>query len=151
MSDNKPASRNMLRWISGPAAALLIGTALCGSVAAEVTVSPAGKGYDIDVTGQVSTTEVLDAIAAATGATIEGYPEDGTVADNRIRGASLERALRALLPKAAFVVRFSEDDTPTAIIFLSDSKGAAPAGGDPGMDEGMDALDGAEPPMEESQ
>ena len=141
----------MLRWFSVPANTLLIGTLLCGSVAAEVSVAPAGKGYDIDVSGQASTTEVIDAIAAATGATIQGYPEDGTVADNHIRGASLERALRALLPKAAFVVRFNADDTPAAIIFLSDAKDAATQGTDPGVDEGLDAIDEAAPAMEELQ
>ena len=141
----------MLRWFSVPANALLIGVLLCGSVAAEVNVAPAGKGYDIDVSGQASTTEVIDAIAAATGATIQGYPEDGTVADNRIRGASLERALRALLPNAAFVVRFNADDTPAAIIFLSDAKDAAPPGADPGFDEGLDAIDETAPPMEDLQ
>lgn len=151
MPDTKPTGQNTLRWISGPIIALLIGGALCGSVAAEVSVSPAGKGYDIDVSGQVSTTEVLDAIAAATGATIEGYPEDGAIADNRIRGASLERALRALLPKAAFVVRFDADDTPAAIIFLSDAKNVPSQGADPGNDEGMDAIDDAAPPMEDIQ
>ena len=141
----------MLRWFSGPATALFIGTLLCGSVAAEVNVAQAGKGYDIDVSGQASTTEVIDAIAAATGATIQGYPLDGTVADNRIRGASLERALRALLPKAAFVVRFNADDTPAAIIFLSDAKDAAPQGADPDVDEGLDAIDETAPPMEDFQ
>lgn len=141
----------MLRWFSVPANTLLIGTLLCGSVAAEVSVAPAGKGFDIDVSGQASTTEVIDAIAAATGATIQGYPEDGTVADNRIRGASLERALRALLPKAAFVVRFNTDDTPAAIIFLSDAKDAAPQGADPDVDEGLDAIDETAPPMEDFQ
>ena len=55
----------MLRWFSASANALLIGALLCGSVAAEVSVAPAGKGYDIDVSGQASTTEVIDAIAAA--------------------------------------------------------------------------------------
>ena len=94
---------------------------------------------------------MIDAIAAATGATIQGYPEDGTVADNHIRGASLERALRALLPKAAFVVRFNADDTPAAIIFLSDAKDAASQGADPDVDEGLDAIDEATPPMEDLQ
>jgi hypothetical protein len=141
----------MLRWFSAYANALLIGTLLCGSVAAEVNVAPSGKGYDIDVSGQASTTEVIDAIAAATGATIQGYPEGGTVADNRIRGASLERALRALLPKAAFVVRFNADDTPAAIIFLSDAKDSAPQGADPDADEGLDAIDETAPPMEDFQ
>lgn len=141
----------MLQWISGHATVLLIGAALSGSVAAEVNVSPAGKGYDIDVTGQASTTEVLDAIAATTGATIEGYPVDGTIADNRIRGASLERALRALLPKAAFVVRFNADDTPAAIIFLSDSKDATSEGAGPDIDEGMDGINTDPPPMDDLQ
>lgn len=141
----------MQRWTSASATALLIGAALCGSVAAEVNVSPGGKGYDIDVSGQASTKEVLDAIAAATGATIEGYPEDGTVADSRIRGASLERALRALLPKAAFVVRFNADDTPAAIIFLSDTKDATSQDADPGIDEGMEGIDTDPPPMDDVQ
>jgi hypothetical protein len=141
----------MLRRVSKSVIVLLIGAALCGSVAAEVNVSPAGKGYDIVVSGQASTKEVLDAIAAATGAIIEGYPEDGTVADNRIRGASLERALRALLPKAAFVVRFDADDTPSVIIFLSNAKDAASESAEPGIDEGMGATDSAPPSTEEFQ
>lgn len=130
---------------------MLIGAALCSSAAAEITVAPAGKGFDIDITEQASSTEVVDAIADAIGVKVEGYPEEGPVAASHLRSASLERALRALLPKAAFVVRFNEDDTPAAIIFLSESKDAPPEGGEPGIDEGMEESDGGTAPTDDQQ
>ena len=151
MPDTTPTSRTMLRWISGSAIALLMSASLCGPVAAEIIVAPSGKGYDIDITEQASSTEVVDAIADAIGVTVEGYPEEGPIAASHLRSASLERALRALLPKAAFVVRFNEDDTPAAIIFLSAPKDASPDGGEPGIDEGMDENDDAAAPTEELQ
>lgn len=102
--------------------AVLLGAASGGTAWAEITVSPAARGYDIDITDQATSTELIDTIAAALGIKVQGYPVDSTVGANQLRGASLERALRALLPTARFVVRFNDDDSPEAIIFLSDSK-----------------------------
>jgi hypothetical protein len=62
----------MLRWFSASANALLIGALLCGSVAAEVSVAPAGKGFDIDVSGQASTTEVIETIGTRHGRSSSG-------------------------------------------------------------------------------
>lgn len=135
---------------------IVLSTALLGAASgatawAEVTVAPAARGYDIDITGQASSTELIDAIAAALGIKVQGYPADSTVTANQLRGASLERALRALLPTARFVVRFNDDDTPEAIIFLSASKDGE-MGNDPDLSEDImlpndaETYDPAEPP-----
>lgn len=90
---------------------------------ADVTVRPATKGYDIDVTENASSSELLDAIANSTGATIKGQPEEVTLAANHLKATSLERAIRVLIPGANFVVRFGPDDAPAQIIFLSAKAG----------------------------
>ncbi len=111
---------------------------LAGSAQAEVTVTPAAKGYDIDIVGQASVGELLDAIAKG-GITITGQPPDATITANHFRSASLERALRALLPHAPFVVRFAKNGVPEKIIFLSAAKGEGEgAGGDAGPATGDD-------------
>lgn len=119
--------------------AAFLGAASGGTAWAEITVSPAARGYDIDITDQASSTELIDAIAAALGIKVQDYPADSTVAASQLRGASLERALRALLPTARFVVRFNDDDSPEAIIFLSASK-------DGEMGDGLDASGDMMPP-----
>lgn len=124
-------------WAFSPAAAFIIAVCLAGAAQAEVTVAPAGRGYDIDVAGQVSSAELLSAIATATGVTITGDPEDATIRDSHFRGTSLERALRALLPHAAFVVSFAKNGAPDRIIFLSAAKGED-AGGNGGQVTGTD-------------
>jgi len=101
---------------------VLLASISSGTAWAEITVSPAARGYDIDITDQASSTELIDAIAATLGIKVQGYPADSTVAAGQLRGASLERALRALLPTARFVVRFNDEDSPEAIIFLSAAK-----------------------------
>ncbi|MEI8177287.1 hypothetical protein [Aestuariivirga sp.] len=141
-----------LRWAL-PAAVLLMGAALPCAAEAGVTVTAAAKGYDIDITDSVSTTELLDAITSATGATIKGQPEEMTVNANHLRSTSLEGALRKLLPGAGFAVRFSADNAPAEIIFLTAKDGAAAQGPDDGSSTGADGnldsgTDGAadEPP-----
>lgn len=130
--------------------AALFGVTTSSTAWAEITVSPAARGYDIDVTDPVSSTELIDAIAAALEIKVKGYPDESTVAANQLRGASLERALRALLPSARFVVRFNEDDSPAALIFLSAGKGGEPGlelsepGGSMPPDD-TDTYDGSEP------
>jgi hypothetical protein len=124
--------------------------ALCGPAAAGVTVTPAAKGYDIDIDGQASASELIEAIAGATGVEIKGQPEDATVGPNHLRNTSLERALRQLLPKAPFAIRFDADDTPETIIFLSPSQEGATADGSDGAGEsdetdGSDGGDGTDP------
>ena len=111
-----------LRSIVMPVAIFSAGALLCGAATADVTVKPATKGYDIDITGSASATELIDAIASATGVDIKGKPEDTPVGANHLRNASLERALRVLLPKAPFVVKSDDEDMPTEIIFLSPSQ-----------------------------
>ena len=137
MSDITSSWRMTLCSIMGPVAVLAAGVALCGTAAAEVTVKPASKGYDIDITGDATAAELIEAIASATGADIKGEPENTAVGVNHLRNASLERALRALLPKAPFAVKSDDDDMPTEIIFLSPSQ----MGGDPA--DGGDASDPA--------
>jgi hypothetical protein len=116
----------MLRWAM-PAAVLVF--AMAGSALAGVTVSPAGRGYDIDIDGETSASELLDAIASASGATVKGQPQDATITTNHLRGTTLERAIRQLLPGAAFTIRFGEDERPDAIIFLSPEDGSSTAEG----------------------
>ena len=118
---------------------VLLASISSGTAWAEITVSPAARGYDIDITDQASSTELIDAMTAALGIKVQGYPADSTVAASQLRGASLERALRALLPTARFVVRFNDDDSPEAIIFLSASK-------DGEMGDGLDASGDMMPP-----
>ncbi|MFO1133166.1 MAG: hypothetical protein U1E16_14295 [Hyphomicrobiales bacterium] len=101
--------------------AFLLGTVLCSGAIAGVTVTPASKGYDIDVSDQASSSELLDAISDATGVTIKGLPDETTLATNHLRSTTLERALRMLMPGTNFVVRFGPDNAPTQIIFLSES------------------------------
>lgn len=110
---------------------------------AEVTVTPVAKGYDVDVIGQASSAEVLEAIAGATGVEIKGTPGDTTVNESHLRSASLERAIRALLPRAGFVVSSDAEGKPVSIIFMAVSgDGGAPPPGDPTM---PDAQDGSVP------
>lgn len=139
----------MLRSIMGLVTTLAVGAALCGAAAAEITVKPATKGYDIDITGEASASELIEAIASATGVDIKGKPEDTPVGANHLRNASLERALRVLLPKAPFVVKSDDEDMPTEIIFLSPSqKGDGTADGQDNSDPAMmdqDLSDGTVP------
>lgn len=129
----------------------LVGTAVFFAVAgigaahADITVKPVARGYDIDVTSETTASELVDAIANATGVDIKGEPEDTTVGVNHLRSASLERALRALLPKAPFVVRSDADDTPTEIIFLAPRKNGdgSSDGTDDGSYDGNDGSDGS--------
>ena len=102
-------------------------------------MKPASRGYDIDITEGTTASDLLDAIADAAGVEIKGEPEDTEVVPNHLRNASLERALRMLLPKAPFAVRYDADDTPEAIVFLSPSAGAGD-GADTG-DDGSDTMD----------
>ncbi|MEI7599933.1 MAG: hypothetical protein WCJ41_11520 [Aestuariivirga sp.] len=149
MSDITSSWRMTLRAVMGPVAVLAAGAALCGAAAAEVTVKPAAKGYDIDITGNATASELIEAIASATGVDIKGEPEDTPVGANHLRNASLERALRALLPKAPFVVKSDDEDMPTEIIFLSPSQnGDGTAGGQDASDPAMtdqDLSDGTAP------
>lgn len=108
--------------------------ALCGPAAATIKIAPAEKGYDFDIDAQTTASELIDAIASATGVDIKGEPQDTTVGPNHLRNTSLERALRKLLPKAPFAVRFDADDTPEAIIFLTPSEGGGGANGSDGAD-----------------
>lgn len=159
MPDCSQRPRRMLRQILRGAAILVVAS-LSDAAHAEITVSPVARGYDIAITEQTSSTALIDSMAAALGVTVQGYPADSTVSKTQIRGASLERALRALLPEARFVVRFNDDDTPAAIIFLSsgegggaevdgdtatDSEGLPDPASEPDMDSAPDFLGGAEP------
>lgn len=116
-------------------------TILCGPALASVKVTPAQNGYDIDIDGEANATEVIEAIASATGVEIKGQPEDTAVGPDHLRNTSLERAIRKLLPKAPFAVRFDADDTPEAIIFLSPSQdgGADGSDGEDNSDSGDDS------------
>ena len=128
-----------------PAAVFCLGVALCAPAMAAVTVTPATKGYDIDVTGPSSASEVIDAIAGATGVVIKGEPEDATVGTNHLRNTSLERALRVLLPGAPFAVRFGEDDMPEEIIFLAPSQDGGDTANDGGGPDSEDIEDNMDP------
>lgn len=119
-------TRAPLARLLAPAAIITVSCITIGAAQAEVTVVPAARGFDIDVSDQATSTELLDAITSATGVKIEGAPEDAAIGANHLRSASLERALRTLMPRAGFVVRSRGDGTPEAIIFLS-----TPLGGDP--------------------
>jgi len=138
----------MLLRVFGWSAVIAIGLSWPGAALAEVTVTPAAKGYDVDVTGQASTTEVLEAIVGATGVEIKGTPGDAAVSENHLRGASLERAIRALLPKAGFIVRSDAEGKPAAIIFMAVSDdGSRPPGieaAPPPMPDGSAPLDPAD-------
>jgi hypothetical protein len=103
---------------------------------ADVTVTPADKGYDIAITDQASASDLLDAIASATGASVKGEPGDDDINPTRLTGVSLERALRGLLPKSAFAIRYGADGSPAMIIFLTQKDGAA-AGADDGSSPDM--------------
>lgn len=129
----------MPRRVIALAAIHLFGAALSGTAMADVTVKPAAKGYDIDITGDATASDLIDAIASATGVDIKGAPEDTPVGTNHLRNASLERSLRVLLPKAPFVVKSDEDGLPAEIIFLSPQTGS-----DPG--DGADTPDGGAAP-----
>lgn len=104
------------RW---QALALACSFALPGTAWAEVTVKPAARGYDIDITEEATSSDLIDAIAEATGANVKGEPEDASLAPNHLRSTSLERAIRMLIPGAKFAVRFNDDDSPAEIIFLA--------------------------------
>jgi hypothetical protein len=101
--------------------------ACCGTLPAvalaDVTVTPAAKGYDIDITGDASSSDLIDAIVGATGVAIKGEPGDATLTANHLKNTSLERALRSLLPGTNFAVRFGDDDKPSEIIFLTSGSG----------------------------
>lgn len=130
------------QWrVIGPVAMAVLCLLLPLPAWAEVSVTPAARGYDVDVVGQVSSSEVLDAFATATGIDIKGAPEETTVAETHLRGASLERALRALLPHAGFVVSSDADGKPTAIIFMAASQdGGADVQPDSGVGLGAPAM-----------
>lgn len=115
-------SRFATSWLAFPGVVgTLLAIMLSGTALADVTVTPTAKGYDIDVTDDASSSELLDAITKATGATIKGPPDEVTLSANHMKGTSLERAIRMLIPGANFVVRFGPDDAPAQIIFLSTS------------------------------
>ena len=117
---------------TGPTAIFLLAATLCGTAVADVKIAPAAQGYDIDIDGDTSATDLIEAIAAATGVEIKGEPEDVAIGANHLRNTSLERALRKLLPKAPFAVRFDSDETPEEIIFLSPAEDGGGADGGAG-------------------
>lgn len=126
-----PCLNAMLPRVLLLGALALGGAALPVPARAEVTVAAAAKGYDIAVTDDATATDLIDAITAATGIAVKGQPADDTLPATRLSGVSLERALRGLLPKAAFVVRYGDDGAPAMIIFLTpkDATGAGDAAG----------------------
>ena len=129
----------LLRRLFKPAAITMGVAALFTPARADVTVTPATKGYDIAITDQASASDVLDAITSATGVAVKGEPGDDAVNPTRLTGVSLERALRGLLPKAAFAIRYGADGAPAMIIFLTPKDGAAAGAGDgssPDMQDG---------------
>ena len=126
----------MLRRVLKPAALSFGLAALFTPAFADVTVTAADKGYDIAITDQASASDLIDAIAGATGAAVKGEPGDDAVNPTRLTGVSLERALRGLLPKAAFAIRYGADGSPAMIIFLTPKDGAA-AGADDGSSPDM--------------
>lgn len=148
MNASSPWLSGRLRNAAGGTAAVFLFVALSGTASAGITISPAARGYDIDITEQTSSTALIDALAGAAAVKVEGYPAESPVAASHLRNASLERALRALLPSARFVVRFNADDTPAAIIFLSSAEDADPG---IGMDDAIDPAVMQEPelPMEQ--
>lgn len=128
------------------AACLLLAFVSCRPALADVTVKPVEKGYDIDITEETSSSEVIDAIADATGVDIKGEPEDSMVPANHLRNVSLERALRTLLPRVPFSVRFDADDVPETIIFMAKAKDDASGDtGDSAGDSQIPADPGADP------
>lgn len=134
----RDAMNGKLRKVTVRTATLILALVISGPAVAEITISPAARGYDIDITGQTSSAALIDALAGAIGAKVEGYPPDSPVASGHLRNASIERALRTLLPTARFIVRFDADDTPAAIIFLSSATDGEPGteiddATDPGM------------------
>lgn len=143
--------RNLASWSNsklmqafGCPAALVVGLSWSAAALAEVTVTPIARGYNVDVTGQASTTELLEAIAGVTGVEIKGTPGDAAVGENHLRGASLERTIRALLPKAGFIIRSDAEGKPLAIIFMPASDESSPP---PGIDMAAPPLpDGSAPP-----
>lgn len=122
MSNPRKSAGGLARWIFTVVSSLAA-VASCEVALAEVTVKPAAKGYDIDVTEEASASDVVDAIVEATGVDIKGEPDDTSVPVNHLRNVSLERALRILLPHVPFAVRFDADDTPQTIIFMATAKG----------------------------
>ena len=83
----------LLRRLFKPAAITMGVAALFTPARADVTVTPATKGYDIAITDQASASDVLDAITSATGVAVKGEPGDDAVNPTRLTGVSLERAL----------------------------------------------------------
>ena len=106
------------------ASLLAMTVGLAHPASAEVTISPAASGYDIDIIGPVSSTELIDVISAATGVAVKNRPEDTTINTNHLRSTSLDRALRKLLPGTAFTIRSGDEGAPAMIIFLSPSAAA---------------------------
>jgi hypothetical protein len=111
----------MLRRVLAAGVAVMLATVLSSPARADVTVTPVAKGYDIDVSDQASSAELLDAITTATGVTLRGLPDETTLSANHLRATSLERAIRMLMPGVNFTVRFGPDNAPAQIIFLSGS------------------------------
>lgn len=115
--------RQVLRWTLS-ASVLTMAAMLAPPASAEVTISPAASGYDIDITGPVSSSELIDVISAATGIAVKNRPKDTTINTNHLRSTSLDRALRKLLPGTAFTIRSGDEGAPAMIIFLSPSAAA---------------------------
>lgn len=134
----------MVRGAFALCTTVVLAAALCESAWSAVKVTPAAQGYDIDIDSPTSASELVDAIAAATGVEVKGEPEDVSVGPNHLRNTTLERALRKLMPKAPFAVRFDSDDTPEEIIFLSPSQDGSGMGGSDGTD-GSDGSDSTDP------
>lgn len=125
MTRHQTSPCTVLRRASGFAAVLFMADS--AAARADVTVTAAGSGYDIEVSGQATSADVIAAIAAATRATASGTPDTTPVLPNHLAGASLVRALRVLLPHAPFVIRYRKDGTPEAIILLTPVKSAGAA------------------------
>ena len=143
--------RNPARNLRLAAALVLPCVLLNQSALADVTVKTATKGYDIDVTGSVSASELLNAIAVATGVEIKGKPGDVQVVSNHLRDTSLERALRIFLPNAPFAVRYDADDVPETIVFLSlPDGGTTPSGDADGFGDDGSGMDDAGAPDSET-
>ena len=151
MSYTNAKLRNPTRHLRPAAGLVLLCALLNQSASAEVTVKTATKGYDIDVTGAVSASELLDAIAVATGVEIKGKPGDMQAVSNHLRDTSLERALRIFLPNAPFAIRYDADDVPETIVFLSSPDGGAtPSGDADGFGDDGSGMDDAGAPDSET-
>jgi hypothetical protein len=90
-----------------------------------IAISREGKLFNITLTEAQPVEDVLDELAGALGAVVEGGEDSGDVGPLKLVRVSLHQALREILQKQSFSMKFTEGSADPALIRIAARKVAA--------------------------